>query len=361
PAMGQASRCLLWNGRLICSRPNDALNGVDLASGATLWSFNLRSARPELKVRTLFVGRMAVQSSDRLATLWEAYPDNSDCRIYYLAILDASGRLVSLQQLSDPAFSLCNHPHAYGFAADAAGQLFIAFAPTVKNPPLISGSPTLVMSYSRDGVFRWKFSDVALKGGELAVGRGLLYLENSATAVLTSTGQPAFTLAQTFGRATATRDRLIPAPRIGATRLEGYEAGSSLLRWTHTLGAGQTFASDQLRLAAWSTHRGVQTVALTFTAHNGKTWLRAISARDGSEAFSCEVASGGRTAPQQLEVADGTLAVMDGAGGCATCEPAHADKSGAFHSFVVPFLAPASGEPWVGTWGGPGHGHQEQP
>ncbi len=359
PAMGVAGRCLLWNGKMICSKPNDSLNAVDLSMGGTLWSFNLRTARPSIKVNNLFVARMAVQSSDRLATLWEAYPDAPNCRIYYLAILDAAGGLVLATELSDPSFSVCNHPHAYGFGADSAGQLFVAFAPTVKNPPLISGSPTLVMSYSRDGVFRWKYSDVGLKGGEIALARGLLYSENSSTAVLTSTGQPAFTLAEKFGRATVTRNRLVLAPLVGANHLNGFESGTGTSRWTHSLPAGQTFASDQIRLASWSTRRGAQTVALTFTQENGKTQLHGILARDGSEAFTCEVTQVSRTPPQLFEVAEGSLSVMDGATGCGTCEPAYADKSAAFHTLTVPGLTPAN-EAWVGTWGGPGRDHQEE-
>jgi hypothetical protein len=359
PAMGTASRCLLWNGKLICSRPDDALNAVDLATGATLWSFNLRTARPDFKVNNLFVGRMAVQSSDRLATLWEAYPARNDCRVYYLAILDASGGLVSAQELIDPLFNTCNHPHAYGFGADAAGHLFIAFAPTVKNPPLVSGTPTVVMSYSRDGVFRWKYSDVALKGGEIALARGLLHSEHGTTAVLSSTGQPAFSLAEKFGRATVTRDRLIPAPVSGATTLNAYESGTALARWKHTLAPGQQFASEQVRLASWSTRLGPQTVALTFTKANGKTQLHGIVARDGREAFTCDVAKVSRTAPQLFEVADGSLAVMDGALGCNDCEPAHADRSAAFHTLDVPLISRPAGEPWIGTYGGPGHDHKE--
>ncbi len=359
-AMGTASRCILWNGKLVCSKPNDWLHAVDLVTGMNLWSLNLRASRPDFKVNSLFLGRMAVQSSDRLATLWEGYPDKQDCRVYFLAILDASGALVSAQQLVDPMFQVCNHPHAYGFGADATGNLFIAFAPTVKNPPLVSGTPTMVMSYSRDGVFRWKYLDVALKGGELAVARGLLYSENSPIAVLTATGQPAFTLAETFRRAVVTRDRLILPPQPGSTSLNAYEAGTRMLRWTHDLPLGETFVSDQLRLASWSTRRGPQTIALAFTQTNGSTWLRGIVSRDGSTAFSCALSSFGRTAPQLFEVADGTLAVMDGAVGCATCEPAFADKSAAFHSLPVPLLSRCPTEPWVGTYGGPSHDHREE-
>ena len=359
PAHGMASRCLLWNGKLVCSKPNDAVSGIDVGTGVSLWTFNLRTARPDFKVSNLFVARMAVQSSDRLAVLWEAYPGKPDCRAYYLSILDASGKLVSAQQLLDPALVPCNHPHAYGFAADALGDLFIAFAPTVKNPPLISGAPTTTLSFTRDGVFRWRLNDVALKGGELAIARGLLYPENGSSAVLTATGQVAFTIAEKLGRAVVTQQRLVLSPTAGATRLTGYEAGTSTLRWVHTLAAGQAFGSDQLRLASWATRSGPQTIALTFTRQNGRTWLHGVVARDGSAAFTCELAKTGRTEPQLFEIADGSLALMDGADGCGRCEPAYADKSGAFHTYLVPTLSRPLFEPWVGTYGGPGHDHRE--
>lgn len=360
PAIGTAGRCLLWNGRLVCSRPNDALSGIELATGKTVWTFNLRTTRPDFKVSSLFVARMAVQSSDRLAVLWEAYPEKPECRNYYLTILDAGGAMVSSQQLFDASLNSCNHPHAYGFAADAVGNLFVAFAPTIKNPPLISGTPTTTLSFTFDGVFRWRLNEVGLKGGEVAVARGLIYSEHSTSAILTSTGQPAFALAEKFGRAVVTQQRLVVAPKVSGTALTGYESGTATSRWVHPLSAGQAFGSDQLRLATWSTRKGPQTVALTFTLQAGHTQLHAILAHDGAEAFTCELTRVGRTQPQQLEVADEVLGVLDGVDGCGTCEPAFADKSGAFQTYAVPGISRPLFEPWVGVWGGAGHDHHEE-
>ncbi len=100
------------------------------------------------------------------------------------------------------------------------------------------------MSYSRDGVFRWKFSDPTLKGGELALARGLLYSEDSPTALRTSSGPPAFSLAEKFGRPVVGQQRLVLAPQPGAGSLNGYESGTATLRWRHNLAAGQTFAME---------------------------------------------------------------------------------------------------------------------
>src|SRR6185436_18069861 len=92
--------------------------------------------------------------------------------------------------------------------------------------PLVPGNNTTVMSFTRDGVFRWKFNDTQLVGGELAVATGLLYPENSAIAIMAATGQTAYTLSAPFGRLVVTGERSIPAPNRGDALLRGYEAGT---------------------------------------------------------------------------------------------------------------------------------------
>ena len=371
---GSARRCMLWNGRLICADYPAAVNGkvaaIDLASGATLWSFDLRAARPDFMALTqsLFMARMAVQGSDRLAALFEAYPKSADptkptnCRLYFLVVLDASGALVTAEQVLDPVLSVCNHPHPYGFGADSLGDLFISFSPTISSPaPLVPGSPTLVMSYTRDGIFRWKFTDFSLVGGELAVARGLLYPENSAIAILTSSGQPAFALTELYGRAVITQQRTVVAPVVGGLSLNGYESGTNTPRWKHRLGSGQFFGSDQVRLSSWSTSRGPQTVALTFTRQAGHTQLHGIVARDGVEAFTCDVSGINlRSEPQLFEVANGSIALMEGSDACGKCDPPYAGSSAAFHTLQLPTISVSTSEPWVGTFGGAGHDHREE-
>lgn len=375
---GPARRCMLWNNRLICADYPAAVNGkvsaLDLATGATLWTFDLRTARPDFMAlaSTLFLGRLAVQGSDRLAALFEAYPKTpnpnatTNCRSYFLVVLDASGGMVSAQPLTDPVLDVCNHPHPYGFGADSVGNLFVSFSPTIGMPaPLVPGSPTTVMSFTRDGVFRWKFTDQALRGGELAVATGLLYPENSGIAVMAATGVPAFALAEPFGRLVVTRQRSVPAPNVGDRALKGYEAGTESVRWVHALKSDESFWSDQIRLASWQTRTGERTVALTFVRQDRapgtlpSMLLRAIDTRDGSEAFTCPVAMGYRTEPQLMEVADGTLGLMEGSDACGKCDPPFAGSSAAFHTFRLPLIS-AAREPWLGTFGGPGHDHREE-
>lgn len=369
---GAARRCMLWNNRLVCADYPAAVNGkisaLNLGTGETVWTFDVRTARPDFLAytQTIFMARMAVQGSDRLAALFEAYPKSpnpnatGNCRQYFLVVLNASGGLVSGQKLEDPVLDLCNHPHPYGFAADSVGNLFISFSQTIGQPaPLVPGNNTTVMSFTRDGVFRWKFTDKNLVGGELAVATGLLYPENSPIAVMAATGATAYTLASPFGRLVVTHERSVPAPTVGQTVLKGYEAGTPTQRWTHTLASPERFWSDQIRLAKWSVRGGDRTVALTFTEALGKHYLKAFDTRDGSEAFTCELKLEGRSAPQLAEVSEGSMSLMEGSDACGKCDPPFANSNAAFHSYPLPLISPVF-EPWLGTFGGPGHDHREE-
>ncbi len=380
--LGASRRCILWNTRYVCAdypaSPNGKVSALELGTGATAWTFDIRLARPDfLEVAsTIFLARLVVQGSDRLAAVFEAYPRNAvgdantTCRRYFLAVIDASGRLVQAQQVTDPLLDVCNHPHPYGVAADAAGNLFIAFSPTVSNSaPLVPADTTLIMSYSRDGVFRWKRLNVGVRGGELAVARGLLYAEYTSVVLDAVSGQPTFALPSVLGRAVVSQSRLIPAPVEDGNTLTGFEAGALQLRWTATLPGPWRFWSDQLRLAKWQTSKGPRTVALTWvkdeTGGLQPTYgLYGFDVQDGSRAFLCAVGLPARTPPQLFEVANGSLGVMNGAldpsgnPGCTKCDPPLAGSAGAFFSVPTSKLSVAD-EPWVGTFGGAGHDHRE--
>lgn len=378
--LGSSRRCILWSGRYVCAdypaSPNGKVSAIDLSTGVAEWTFDIRAQRPDFLTvaPTIFLARLVVQGSDRLAALFEAYPRNvgndTQCRRYFLAVIDASGQLVQAQQVQDPLLDQCNHPHPYGVAADALGNLFIAFSPTVSpNAPLVPSNTTLLMSYSRDGVFRWKRLTTGLTGGELAVARGLLYLENSAVVLDATSGTARHALPDDVGRAVVAQARVVPAPVSGGRILSGYEAGSLQLRWTRPLPGVTQFWSDQLRLAKWETSRGPRTVALTFVEDPSDGLqptrsLYAVDVQDGYEAFSCPIEVSGRTPPQLFEVANGSLGVMNGAldasgnPGCGKCDPPFAGSAAAFFSVPTPTLSIAE-EPWVGTFGGAGHDHRE--
>jgi outer membrane protein assembly factor BamB len=374
---GPSRRCILWNSRLVCADypmdPNGRVTALEPSTGETVWTFDVRGQPSILEeTRNVFMARLVVQGNDRLAALFEAYPKSpmmSTCRAYYLVILDAQGRLVRAQRVNDPLLDICNHPHPYGVASDAVGNLFIAFSPTISMmAPLRPGTPTLLMSFTHDGVFRWKRTDSTMAGGELAVARGLLYLENSPTAVTAATGEPAFTIAGQLGRVVVSDARMVPAPVASATELVGYEAGQSVVRWRHQLPAGSRFAGEESRLASWRVSSGQRTVALTFVNRDGEAdplALHAVNVHDGSTAFTCSIRLGAATPPQLMEVVDGTLTFMEGAldgngaASCGKCDPPFAGAAASFHSFSVPLLGGAR-EPWVGTFGGPGHDHREE-
>ncbi|MDP1919454.1 MAG: tenascin-X, partial [Myxococcales bacterium] len=369
--------------RLVCAdypaSPNGRVTAIDPATGASLWTFDVRTARPDFLMiaSQIFLARLVVQGSDRMAALFEAYPNTSgntsvstQCRRYFLVTLDARGQLINGQRIQDPLLEACNHPHPYGVVADSVGNLFIAFSPTTsQQAPLVPDKPTLTISYTRDGVPRWKVTDTNMPGGELAVARGLLYPENGSVAMLAATGAPAFALPQALGRIVISDARFMPAPVAGASALAGYEANLNTLRWTHQLPGLSRFWSDQIRLARWRVPQGHRTVALTFVEDPNDALtpisLRAIHVNDGSEAFSCPMLMMPRTPAQLFELGTNTLGLMegatssDGAPSCGKCDPPFAGTSAAFRQFLVPGLDVPE-EPWIGTFGGPGHDHREE-
>jgi hypothetical protein len=376
---GVSRRCILWNEKYVCADYPAATNGkvsqLNLETGAIDWTFDMRTARPDFLAQTtnLFLARLVVQAPDRLAALFEAYPRNSpmvvpQCRSYFLAVLDASGKLIRAQAIKDDIFNTCNHPHPYGVASDSVGNLYIAFSVTLSDQaPLVPGAPTLLISYSYDGIFRWKRTDITLKGGELAIAQGLLYPENSATAYFAPTGLPAVTIAGEFGRTVISKSRVIPAPKEDTNYFEGFEAGLSIARWRTLLDAQETFHSDHVRLAQWKTSKGLETVALTFTKRpanpNSSYWLTAFETETGFRAFSCAIELPQRTPPQLFEIQSETMAVMGGAlegdkRACSKCDPPHAGSSAQFDTYRLKNIT-AAPQPWIGTFGGANHDHHE--
>jgi hypothetical protein len=368
-----ARRCIGWNDRLLCADYPSTLSGVvssvDPATGAIDWTFDLPSQRPDwvrlVSPGRLFLARLVSLGSDRLAAIYEGYPagkgGDTQCRLYFLVTLDQRGAMASATQLADPALELCNHPHPFGVAADAAGALYLAFSPTPPGgAPLPPESPTLLMAYSRDGLLRWKRSE-PITGGELAVAQGLLYPENSQRALFTDSGQLALKpIPSVFGRPVVTLDRFLPGPRPGSTQLTAYASATGAHSWTYAAPPGQVFLSDQLRLAGWKAlpDEPAQTVALLFVSRGDSPWLAAINSQDGSEAWSCPVAQPFPGPPQLFEVSNRSIAVMEVSNQCGQCDPPYANSRASFISYPLPGIEQPRA-PWTGTWGGPNHDHRE--
>jgi hypothetical protein len=377
-----ARRCMLWNDRLLCmDLPEDGtVSLLERSTGAPRWTFTLARERPDFAQRTLtlFLARLAVMAPDRLAALFEAYPAGQDrntlCRMYFLVVLDAFGRMVSAQELTDPLLSECNHPHPFGVASDRVGDLYISFARTTNaGAPLVPGRPTLVMAFSSDGVPRWrKLED--FRAGELAVVNGLLLPEHGTQALSTRDGSAVASIPQAFGRAVATLDMAVPSapgttvnPDAGtlspSTSLRGFSLPELEPAWTYTLRPGQGLTTKELRLASWPAGEGLpaETVVLT-TARGGDDTplLVGVRTRDGSEAFQCPLAYTPRGVTQLMELAPDALLLMDNANTCGECDPPFANSRARFMRFPMPGMLPARA-PWPGTFGGPGHGHHENP
>jgi hypothetical protein len=379
-ARDPARRCMLWNSRLLCmdSPRQGQVSLLEKTTGVARWTFTLSTVRPDLADKTngtIFMARLAVMASDRLAALFEAYPAGQDnntlCRTYFLVVLDAKGGLVSAAPLTDPLLEQCNHPHPFGLASDVTGDLYVTFSPTVNTgAPLVPGSPTLVLAYSQDGVERWRRM-MPIGGGELGLVRGLLLPERSSTALRTQDGAEVGTL-PVLGRAVATRQVLVPSPAgtsvnpdagpFNSPELKGYAVPSLSPAWTYRLQEGQSFVSKELRLAETlpGGSEGVEPLVLGFMANGTSPALVGVRAKDGSEAFQCALSYTPLTMPQLFELGPESLVLMDGARTCGECDPPFAYSRARFQRFPLRGLRPAEA-PWPGTFGGPGHDHHENP
>ncbi len=378
-----ARRCVLWNGRLTCADLWEyglggigALNGTVAPldeDGRPIWVFRLGAERPAYvhETDTLFLARLVVMGPDRLAAIYEAYPRNTtastNCRMYYLAVLDAAGGLVSASRIQDPTLSQCNHPHPYGAAADVSGNLYISFSPSSEgSAPLYAQTPTVLLSYDRNGNQRWKRTE-PYPGGELAVVGDLLWSEGSQTPLSTANGQPVTPLGgarEQVGRAVVTVDRYVSSPLFsfgGARELKGYTHATQRA-WTYALPApGDTFLTRELRLASWHPRALAQRreVVLGLARVGGHQTLVAVDPSQGKELWQCRVEAPIGTPPQLFDIAQDRLVMMADAEYGDDGDPPFANSHATFWRFPLMGVE-TSRSPWPGTWGGPARDHLEK-
>lgn len=375
---GPARRCIHWNGQLACAdyRENSGDGRVvvfDAVSGQQKWVFELAAVRQDFAIASeaLFMARIVALGSDRIAALYESYPKGSttgtQCRGYYLVILDTAGKMIHAQKLVDPLLLACNHPHPFGVASDTAGNLYMAFSPSSGNAPLAPQAPTLLLSYDRHGKFRWRREE-PYGGGELAVASGRVYPEGAIVPYDSKTGEPLFSSSgagdrEPLGRAVVSATRYVTSPWVSPfvtdSSLHAY-THNSIPDWTYHLSGNESFLSRELRMARWqaSSSRPSELVVLAFATRDGQPSLVAVRERNGTELWKCAVDAPVMSAPQLFETANGYIGLMGGALTCGDCDPPFANSSASFYRFDAPGLT-VSEAPWPGTFGGADHDHLE--
>lgn len=369
-------RCLGWDGRPVCSDyPLDAAVSLILAdSGDPLWTFQLTATTPGVEgyfsavPGLTFVTRLATLASDRLLAIYEGYhpeaTSGTDNRRRYAAVvLDAQGRLVRATRLQDPLLERTDHPHPFGVAADALGNVYLSFSPSMARQGqdgVIAGSPTLLLSISREGQERWRLQH-DVQGGELAVAEGVLYPERSVRA-----------FSALDGSVVAPLDHHNPTVVGGGHAIVADDQGGLVARrsptlepgWTSPLPPGMGGASPILTLARWQPRPAVdRTVVLQQLVPSnavGGSSLLGVDAQTGQRAFLCPLLqpSGQPLAPaQRFHSAGGFLALMDLARPAGD-DPPFASSSARFTRYPLPTLATPQA-PWAGRFGGYDHDHQE--
>jgi hypothetical protein len=374
-ADGAARRCIHWRGRLVCADwPATVMAGVsaiDEGTGAAVWTYGAIArdlpeyAGPAVQV---FLARLMTLSEREMVALFEARTLNADgsdprCRHFALVVLDAQGHAVTARRVEHPLFEVCTHPHPYGAAVDAAGNIYLAFTQSGRDNPATALQDTLLMSYSATLEPRWVSALPGLAGGELSVGGGWLFHERSAQAYSTASGAPGGGLPTPFGLGVATRDSWLPAPAPGSTRLEAFDDALSS-RWQRPPSGGSwTFDGAPLALATFETWHGARPVAVTFERDEQTRFaVGATDVETGAELFRCPIdvpSVPGFVSPTPGGLALGVpLQPPTATDACLLCDPRFARSRLLFEWFPMPGLGPGVGR-WPSLNGGVGHDHRE--
>lgn len=367
-----ARRCIHWRAWLVCADyPTGGadVSAIDPSTGRIAWTYsNLAADVPAFAPPTqIFLARLAAISDTLLLALFESRTlaaDGTDprCRRFAMVVLDATGARVHARAVEDPIFFTCNHPHSYGVAVDAQRNIYLGFAPSDVDNPAAALNGTTLMSYSPTLQQRWLRFEPGVRGGELAVARGMLFHHGARQYWNAATGAPAGLLPINFGNGVIDRQRVIPAPRTGRSDLYAIDLQSGATAWS--VARGNLEIAAPLALAEWTTSGGPRTVVLSVTGtEDAGLMLESYDAVTGAPGFFCPLARG-LPAPVQLEVGAGGVAAMGWPRPvvepteCERCDPRFARTRNAFFWVPMKGIRPASA-PWVGTWGGSGHDHRE--
>lgn len=374
---GTARRCIHWRGDLVCAdypaTVNAGVSVIDEATGAIRWTYGgISLDLPEYAGPTVqvFLARLMAVSEQHLAALFESRtpnPDGTDprCRRFALVVLDAQGQRVAARRVEHPIFDVCTHPHPYGAAVDAAGNLYVAFTPSGQDNPASALDDTILMSWSPVLQPRWVHRASGLEGGELAVAGGWLFHERTASAFSTATGAPSGGLAVPFGHGAATRDLVIPAPAALTVRLEAFDGVTLAARWQRQTNGVPWFTGAPVTLARLATARGPRPVVLAFDTDGLAHAVSGTDVETGAELFRCPLdlpEAPGLVSPTLggLVVASEPVPVFAGADECLRCDPRFARTRMQFRWYPLPGLLPGEGR-WPSLNGGVGHDHREDP
>lgn len=370
-----ARRCIHWRGMLVCAdypaNVNAGVSAIDEATGNIVWTYGgIAADLPEYAGPTVqvFLARLMTISDQELVALFESRvlnPDGTDprCRHFALVVLDAQGHAVTARRVENPIFEVCTHPHPYGAAVDASGNVYLAFTPSGQDNPATALEDTLLMSYSPVLQPRWVHPVAGLPGGELSVAGAWLFHERSASAFSTTTGAPGGGIAVPFGLGVATRDLLIAAPADQTVRLEAFDGMTLTTKWQRQTNGVPWFTGAPLALATFATPSGPRPVVLAFDSDGLTHAVSATDTETGAELFRCPMAvpeTPGFVSPSAggLAVASQALTKPSTLDPCLQCDPRFARSRMVFQWFDMPGLSPGVGR-WPGLNGGVGHDHRE--
>jgi len=364
-----ARRCISWLGWLVCGDApaiaNAPVSAFDPRTGALVWTWN---GTPSLIAEfngpgvEFFTARLAEISENELLVLYESRTITNGvdprCRTFGLVVLDRQGQALRSRFISDPIFQTCDHPHSYGVATDAQGNVYLAFTPSAGDNPATSLTGTTIFSFTPALRQRWRVFATGLKGGELSVGEGLLFTEHGDEARSTQTGLGVASMAAPFGLGVIGAGTFV-GTQSNVQQLAGVSTSTQQPRWRAPLTG--TTGRTPLTVAQWASPWGPRELVLAFTrAGAGRVLLEGTELLTGATAFTCEATL--RELPTMTAMVDGGIGVVipydPMAPGCDDCDPRHARTRNSFAVLPLPGLS-VSTSPWTAAWGDQRHSHHE--
>jgi hypothetical protein len=365
-----ARRCIAWNALVVCAdTPPQGVSAFHAETGTPVFRYS--RVLQDLPVLALpdwetFLARLVSLGPTRLGVLYESRRiqngAETNCRRFSLVVLDSAGLLVVARLIEDPIFQTCNHPHSYGVASDAQGNVFFAFTPSAQVSPALpdpNAAGTVILSYSPAGVLRWRHFVPQMPGGEIAVGRGVLTVETGSLIYDAARGVAIDAFSIPFGEGLIADEWVLAAPKGVVAELRQPGSGRAPVAWEPP--ASVRASRSGVRGAIWK----AGPIALRLSSLPTGTELEAYSLdrfQTGTVApiWTCPIGDAGT--PVAFEVRPNGVAVMTdvthgGAGLCENCDPPYAGTRSRFINVEVPGLALPS-MPWAGPWGGAEHGHQ---